>query len=493
MKSLASGEDMEARRAFLRGTAGLVAAFLVAPKARPLFAQSTGGVFTPEMFGAKGDGVTNDSAAFKALSDRVTANGGGTVRFRRATYIVGAQRRAVERKGWAYLPADLMEFRRCSKPLVIEGNGATIRCAPGLRYGTFDRLTGAPTRHRQPYYEDHEVAVPYRQMILVVDCTGPVEISSLELDGNLPNMRIGGPFGDTGWQVPAFGLSLNNNRGSERVSNVYTHHHALDGLYIDGLDRWLSPRPERRISNVRSEYNGRQGCSIVGGRGYVFEGCTFDHTGRSAVASAPAAGVDIEAEGGKQIRDLSFTDCRFANNVGCGMVADVGDIEGATFTNCTFIGTTSWSAWPAKPRFRFQGSTFVGAVVNPHPNKDPALAAQFHECRFRDDPRLSPAGKVALNGKKEHPIVDMGTSDNVLFSRCSFVMTHNGLLPWSWRATYSNCTMQQRSPSVAYPRGKYLGTNRISGRVDLYNSKVLGTVVVNGTPTAKGLLGGEAW
>jgi hypothetical protein len=484
---------MEARREFLTRTAGFAAAFVLAPRGAPLFAQPAGGVFTPEMFGAKGDGVANDSAAFKALADAVNANGGGTVRFRRTTYLVGAQQRSIGRGGWAYTPADLLDFRGCSKPLIIEGNGATIRCAPGLRYGTFDRLRGTPTKHNQPYYEQHELATPYRQMILVADCTGPVVVSDLELDGNLPNLRIGGPFGDTGWQIPAFGLSLTNNRGSERVSSVYTHHHGLDGLYIDGLDRWVSPRPERLISNVRSEYNGRQGCSIVGGRGYAFRGCRFDHTGRSAVTSAPAAGVDIEAEGGKQIRDLSFTDCRFADNAGCGMVADVGDSEGATFTGCTFIGTTSWSAWPAKPRFRFHSCTFVGSAVNAYPHKDPQLAAQFHECRFRDDPRLSPTGKVALNGKKEHPIVDLGTSDNVLFSRCSFILTHGGLLPWSWRATYSNCTMQQRSPSVAFPKGKYLGYNRIDGRVDLYNSKVLGTVVVNGTPTPKGLLGGEAW
>ena len=485
---------MNARRDFLGGAAGLAAVSALATLGRPLLAQSGGGgVFTPEAFGAKGDGVTNDSAAFRALAQRVNANGGGTVRLRRTTYIVGAQRRAIGGAGWAYEPAALLDFHGCTKPLIIEGNGAVIRCAPGLRYGTFDRARGTPTKHQQPYYEQQELATPYRQMILAADCTGPVAISDLELDGNLPNLRIGGPFGDTGWQIPAYGIALVNNRGSERVTNVHTHHHGEDGLYIDGLDRWVSPRPERLIRNVRSEYNGRQGCSIVGGRGYAFQDCTFDHTGRSAVASGPGAGVDIEAEGGKQIRDLSFADCRFADNVGCGLVADVGDSEGATFTRCTFIGTTSWSAWPKMPRFSFRGCTFVGSLVNAYAHKDPARATQFHECRFRDDPRLSPTGKVFLGGNKEHPIADLGVSDNILFSRCSFVLTHNGLLPWSWRATYADCVMQQRSPSVAFPKGKYLGRSTISGRVDLYNTKVLGTLILNGATAPRGLLGGEAW
>src|SRR4051812_45456452 len=48
---------------------------------------------TPEMFGAKGDGATNDSAAFARLAEAITHRGGGTIALRRKTYIVGAQRR----------------------------------------------------------------------------------------------------------------------------------------------------------------------------------------------------------------------------------------------------------------------------------------------------------------------------------------------------------------------------------------------------------------
>jgi hypothetical protein len=324
-----------------------------------------------------------------------------------------------------------------------------------------------------------ERATPYREMIKVEKCSGPIEISDLELDGNIQRQRIGGPFGDTGWQISAGGIALMNNSGSETIRNIHTHHHGQDGLYIDALDR-AGRVPRRLISNVRSEYNGRQGCSIVGGRGYVFENCRFNHTGKANVSSAPGAGVDIEAEGGKVNRDHVFRNCEFSDNSGSGVVADTGDSEGATFTNCTFIGTTSWAAWPNKPRFRFQDCSFVGSIVRAFGDPDPARAAQFHGCTFRDDPRLSPTGRVYLGKPQGGPIADLSDTRNVLFNRCAFVLTHQGELPWSVHVIYRDCRMEQRSKGQAYPRGTFLGRTVVNGNVDLHNSKFVGEAIVNG-------------
>jgi len=448
------------------------------------------GVLTPEMFGAKGDGVTNDTDAFAAMATAINRRGGGTVNLRRTTYIVGRQLKGVDLNGWAFPPADIMQFKDLRLPLVIRGNGARLKCAAGLRYGLFDRATGNVFRHPLPYTDIRQIASPYVAMISVKQSSAPFELTDLEMDGNLPNLQIGGPYGDTGYQIPAIGLFLQDNRASETVRNLHTHHHGQDGVEISGDE---ARRERSRLVNVVSEYNGRQGLSIVGGRGYDFTGCKFNHTGRSKIGSAPGAGVDIEAEGGKTNRDFTFTDCEFSDNLGCGMVADSGDSAGVSFTRCRFIGTTSWSAWPLKPRFVFRDCTFVGTVVHPFPHRDPALATQFYDCRFTDDPALSPTGKVYLGGDKPGPIVNMAASDNVLFSRCYFVLTHNGLLPWSWRATYADCRMQQASPIAAYPKGKYLGTSSIAGNVDLYGTKVIGTLVVNGKALSKGLHGGEPW
>jgi hypothetical protein len=324
-------------------------------------------------------------------------------------------------------------------------------------------------------------------MIHVTGCSAPIEISDVELDGNLPQLQIGGPYGDTGHQIPAIGLWLADNSSTETVRNVHSHHHGQDGVEISGDDK---RKARSRFVNVVSEYNGRQGVSLIGGRGYDFEHCKFRHTGRSAVTSAPGAGVDLEAEGGKIIRDITFTGCQFVDNAGCGLLADSGDIEVVTFTRCTFVGTTSWSAWPRKPRIRFDGCTFVGAVVHPFASPNPGLATQFHDCRFTDDPSLSPGRRVFLG---PGPIVNMAESDNVFFSRCEFKLLREGQLPWSWRATYSDSTFSQVSKVPAYPKGRYRGRSTIRGHVDLYNSIVEGSLIVNGQPAPRGLHGGNPW
>ena len=437
--------------------------------------------FTPEMFGAKGDGRTNDTAAFQALAAAVKLAGGGEIVFRRATYIVGAQRpRPTEKSRYAFEPESILDFVDCPGRLVLRGNGAVLRCAPGLRYGTFDPSTGEPTQNPMPYTGKGELASPYRSMIRIENCTGAIEVHDLELDGNVDRLRIGGPYGDRGRQIAAGGIALYNNRGSELIRNVHIHHQPQDGLYIDGVDESLEV--ERRIVSVRSEYNGRQGCSVVGGRGYSFSDCQFNHTGRAALVSSPGAGVDIEAQRRKKIRDISFSRCEFANNAGVGMVADKGDSENATFADCTFIGTTAWAMWPEKPRFRFERCTIVGSAVRCFGNADPALAGQFHACNFRDDPALSPTGKVFLGRKPDTSpaIVDLGRSLNVLFDRCSFQLTHDASLPWSINAIYQDCRMQQRAPQAAYPRGTYRGRNVITGPVGIGKSRIEGELIVNG-------------
>jgi hypothetical protein len=461
------------RRSFVTGLAAL------STQSRLAAQPNRSDVLTPEMFGAKGDGSTNDTKAFSDLALAIRANRGGTIELRRTTYIVGAQASAPGSPYFSYIPEEIIVFSGCTRPIVIRGNGATLKCADSLRYGTFDATSGKPTKHAMPF-SGGEVATPYRAMIRLEANSGPIEVTDLELDGNLERLRIGGTYGDTGWQTPAAGLALFNNSGSERIRNVHTHHHGQDGLYIDGLSQAV-PGSRRLISGVRAEFNGRQGCSIVGGRGYVFENCRFSHTGRSKVSSMPGADVDIEAENGKTNRDFIFRKCEFADNYGVGMVADSGDSEGATFEDCTFIGTTAWSAWPNKPLFRFARCNFVGAIVAAFGDEDRNRAAQFHDCVFRDDPARSPTGKVSLGGYANGRIANMGDRRNVLFNRCQFLLTNEGVLPWSTQVIYADCQMQQRSKAQGYPRATFVGRNVITGNVDLYNSKNLGELVLNGT------------
>lgn len=424
-----------------------------------------------------------------ALSAEVQRRGGGTISLGRGrTYLVGKQ--STGGSVFAWTPSPIIELQGLTEPLQIVGNGARLLAQPGLRFGTFDRQTGVATHRAMPNLRIDEVASPYQGMIWIHDSRAPITISDVELDGNLERLLIGGQYGDTGWQMPATGLLLRDNHGPEIIENVLTHHHAQDGAMIIGD---LARGGRSRISHLVSRYNARQGFSLTAGRGYDFLDCEFSHTGRSKIASAPSAGVDIEAED-KPIRDVTFTRCRFIDNRGLGMGADSGDSDGAQFTNCTFVGTDTWSAWPLKPHFRFNGCTFVGAVVHPFPDKrEPARATKFVDCRFTDDPSLSPTGKVFEGGYgTPGPIVNMAESENVVFDRCTFDV-RIAALPWSWKAIYRDCTMKQRSSETSMTKGKYVGRTVINGPVNLYGSMVVGTLILNGRVVPPGPVGVAPW
>lgn len=454
----------------------LLAAVVTGAALSPASLRDDADAVRPEQFGARGDGVSNDTEAFLAMAAHVNAKHGGTMVLRAVTYLVGHHIHNAA-GGYGLDGATIMHFVGCSGPVVIEGNGARLRCAPGLRYGVFG-ASGERSSNGGAYAPPGDLATPYRAMIRAESCLGVVQISDLELDGNLEKLIVGGRYGDSGWQIPAVGVDLVGNSGTEVLKRVHAHHHPLDGILIDGIDR---PRAGRSsFEDVHSDHNGRQGLSITGGGGYDFKNCRFTDAGRSVIASAPAAGVDIEAEAGKSVRDLSFTGCLFSNNRGCGMVADSGPSQRVTFNDCTFVGSANWAAWPNKPQFRFNRCTFVGPIVHAYGDIDRLRACQFHHCSFLDDPALSPTGQLYGGENPSRPIADLPGNRNVLFEGCRFSLTHRAVLPWSVDVIFSNCTMSQRAPVPSYPRGTFTGRNVINGKVDLYGSKVHGVLIVNG-------------
>jgi hypothetical protein len=461
------------RRGFLTATAAVMV---------PPFGHAAALPLRPEDFGARGDGATNDTAAFARLSAEVNRRGGGTIELRPdRTYVVGDQ--SLTRAGWS--PQPILELKRLTAPLAILGNGARLLAQAGLRFGTFDMGTGKAIHHPMPYLGPGR-ADAYLGMIVVRDCTAPITIRDVELDGNMAALKLGGEYGDTGWQLSGTGLLLIRNLAAETVENVHSHHHGQDGAMFIGSGKRTGRGTVRRLI---SRYNGRQGLSITGGKGYDLIDCEFAHSARLRVKSAPSAGVDIEAED-EPLRDISFTRCSFIDNAGCGLVADSGDSRNLRFDDCRFVGSTSWSAWPNKPGCSFAGCTFVGSVVHAYPDPDPRRAARFTSCTFTDDPQLSPTGKVFT---PDGPIVNLAESQNVLFDRCRFRLVGSGTLPWSWKAIYRDCTMSQKSKKVANCKGRYLGRTTISGPVDLYGSMIEGTVVLNGRAVPHGPLGVRPW
>jgi hypothetical protein len=429
---------------------------------------------TPEMFGARGDGRTNDTRAFAALSAHVNGRGGGTIVLRPVTYIVGSQRPAAPGKRGSFEGDDIINLSGCTGPIVIQGNGARLRSTPGLRYGRFDR-SGRMRLPDAVKLDQTGQAVPYIAMINIENCSGSVEVSNVELDGNLSSMVVGGKSFRGGWEAFGYGLRLVDNSGPETISQVVSHHQPLDGLLI-------SPSPARtgasRVTDVICDSNGRQGCTVGGGRNIAFTRCKFTRTGRAGFAAAPGAGVDIET-GKDPIRAVTFSGCEFSDNFGFGLDAGTGDSAGITFTSCKFIGTTNYAAWPDRPQMRFNSCIFVGAINHLYGADDPARAAQFYDCTFTDDPSLSPTGQAFVPPGNWIAVVLQ--RPNVLFSGCRFRLVGRAVLPLSGAGViYSNCTMVQASPGPSAPRGTYLGTNSIVGNAHLAGSNIRGAVTLNG-------------
>jgi hypothetical protein len=437
-------------------------------------------------FGARGDGTTNDTDAIHAASQRIQEMGGGTLIFEPKIYIIGKQERrgttsregGPDGGGWAFEPSPVVDIRGCRSKVTILGNGAVLRCAPGLRYGTFDRATGRPTHNPMPFTDVRQLASPYRAAIWLQENSGGVEVSGFEIDGQIQRAVIGGPWGDTGWQINHCGLWIYNNRGAHLIRDIHSHHHGQDGLLLFAeIPSETTPPVPMRVENLRCDHNGRQGISLTGGKGVVIRNCKLNHTGRNgAVASNPGAGLDLEAEL-SLIRDVIVSDCLFDDNYGQGIVADTGDTEGVTFERCKFVGATNYAAWPNKPRFRFLDCEFVGSVTRCF--EDPAgtpRATQFIGCRFFDDPSRSSTGRVY--GSR----IDLGGSGGgTLFDSCLFRYTHHMQLPYTPSTVrYHDCDMSQVSPEEAYPSGIYTGTTVIRGNVRLGAASYRGRLTING-------------
>jgi hypothetical protein len=422
--------------------------------------------------------VRGNTAGMKALADAVQRAGGGVISFSPGKeYVVGVQAFAPNDNGvWQF--TRLLEISRCTKAVVIEGNQARIRFADGLRFGTFSPKTGKPTLNKQPFYDRTQQSFPAYSLIGFTDNSGPVVVRNIELDGNAGKFIYGGPFGDTGWQLPADGLTLVNNSGGIRIENVRAHHFPRDGVHILDSVTTSSPSARAVFTNVRMENNGRQGLSMVGGRGYTFIDCKFAGTGYGVPKrSAPGAGIDMEQETGI-IRDIRFINSDFSGNFGPGTLS-VGDVRDIHYEGCRLSGP-GWAFWVGGAvRTVFQKCTFTGSGTNGGANKNPALATKFIECLFTDNPRLMPAGVATFVSGY---VPDLGGgSENILFDRCRWEMsTSKAGLPYSYSTTiYRDCSMTNAAgPSLAL--GRYEGYNVINGSANLDGAIISGRVLLNG-------------
>lgn len=379
--------------------------------------------FRPESYasakpsGVLGDG-TDDGPALAAMSAALNAAGGGRVDFYPGrTYWVGSQvLNGSTPNGtytWAPVHSYPFDINACTKPVVVNMNGATIKCLPGKRYGSFN-ADGTARADTPPFYgvpgvTGNNISTPYLAMIRVKSCTKKVKITGGELDGNIAAQQIGGPWDAVGIQIPMTGYELKDNTGGVEI-DLYTHHHGLDG----GGGYGLGVRNVKEDVKIRGLHlsNGRNNFSLVGGHGWHFDG-QFNKAGKdigSMAYSAPGNGVDLEAEGGKYVINTTFgPNFEAVDNTGPAVQGYGALCYDADFYGGRLVGTTNWALWGERPGFRFHGTTFVGALINLHET------TRFIGGKITDDPSLSPTGVVYSPGN-----ILVGGGDKVCFEEVTW-------------------------------------------------------------------------
>jgi hypothetical protein len=443
---------------------------------------------TPEDFAPNGvidyDDVDECMDAFAGLSAWLQSNGGGWMALRPgAEYTVGREELANGSgpNGWMFEPDPIIQVDGATKPIIIDGNGAKLKCASGLRYGTFDS-SGNPLVGQQPV---GNVASPYVGMIYLSDCTGGIVIRNLELDGSNASASLGGGYGDVDRQIPATGIFLLDNEGALVIENVYTHHHCLDGVLVRHGDAASVLESDILISAVHGEYNARQGISIVGGRGGRMQRCKFNYTGRGAFHTAPAAGIDIEAEGSNEVVGWTFTDIETVENYGVGLLASAGNNSDCHFFDCLSVGSVNYAAWPQMPGFTFTDCLFVGIVLNPYAaSAFDATSTRFVRCHWLNDTAYSPSGAVYLGSGGTTRLLDASGANFIIVQDCDINATGTALAVFLNSASNLiwNTRISQVSATALTPSATWQGQCSVTGGgTTSAAGNVRGFLTVNGT------------
>jgi len=213
--------------------------------------------------GAKGDGVTDDTAAIQAAIDAVGGSG-GTVLVPDGTYMVNA-------------------ILNSGKGLLLRSN-MTLKLSPGAVLKALPNASQSYT-------------------ILYLARVSQVNI----LGGTVEGERSAhtGTGGESG-----MGINIASSQHIV-IEGVTAKECWGDGFYIGGS---LGCQ-DVTLCNVVADHNRRQGLSVVRADGVVVRNSTFKNT----AGTTPEAGIDIEPNAGETVNNMQILGCTFTNNAGGGI------------------------------------------------------------------------------------------------------------------------------------------------------------------------------
>jgi hypothetical protein len=405
-------------------------------------------------FGAKGDGKTNDMAAFQKAADFFNKRGGnGKLIISKGTYIVGEQPfTGGQANKYAYTGQNVLYLSNIKKFSIEGSRGARLKYINNMRIGTFSPKTGEVYDHGNTPFTDITYAAVPGICIMILNGSN-IQISNLDLDGNIQNMIVGGIYGDQGRQLQHYGIFIMNSR-NVLIDKISAHHFGLDGISVSNIKSDVADKIV--ITNCSFQYNARQGLSWVGGNDLHAKNCKFNHTGKVKFSSSPAGGLDIEAESGP-VRNGVFDNCEFIDNTGIGMGADSGDGGDCTFNDCTFWGTSYYSIWVRKPGFTFNRCRIYGCSALAFISPDKKRATKFYDCHFEDSQYNK---QVPYGGY----VVESNDARFTSFTNCTFVSNIKKLcwfsskFPKEERYQFDHCSFIIKNTNL--PEGDFVALTR---------------------------------
>ncbi|WLT30178.1 right-handed parallel beta-helix repeat-containing protein [Geothrix sp. PMB-07] len=217
-------------------------------------------------YGAKGNGVIDDTHAIQRAVDAVGGTG-GTVLIPEGTYLVNA------------VAQGSAGIRLKSSMTLRLANGAVLKAMPNAS-------------------ENYA--------ILAISHVNHVNV----VGGTLVGER-GSHIGTSG----EWGMGISIDHSDQVVVQGVTAKECWgDGFYITDLSSNVT------LCNVTADHNRRQGLSVTSVDGLVVKNSTFKNT----TGTEPECGIDIEPNDGQTVRRVLITGCTLTNNAGGGFQCGSG-------------------------------------------------------------------------------------------------------------------------------------------------------------------------
>lgn len=343
-------------------------------------------VIFAEDFGVKTDSSDNSDALWELGQYLSSSTEPLYVVFPSGVSLVGSQQLAgASGLGYSYRPS--YQSRSWSDPsamgwfsvaqtnqkIILDMSGWTLKLNGGLKVGAYDPITGNPAPDVVSETPDANYLASTGYLIKIYLAPN-VEIKNGATDGNLVNLQWGGKYGNTGYQVPAYNMWVNQSEGFQIARHTFKNS-AVDGLYMQatGNRSFLDIIPNTVVDTCVFQDCGRNCYSLTGGANIDIINPVITRSGSLATGigthfSGPESGIDIEAEGGNPY-NIRIHNPKIVNTGKCALMTvsvpgSVNDItvEGGVIHSFSSEGAVS-NAGNSR-NIKFKGTTIIGSIID---------------------------------------------------------------------------------------------------------------------------------